>query len=258
MNKVAIFSWAPGSRGAKALAEVLGVRRLKHTGSKWKGGTGKTVINWGASGLPVQAFQGGTRILNHPELLRDCKDKLAFFRLCSSHTDPPRIPQWTDNQEVAKGWLNLDESVVFARTLLNSHSGKGISVLKKGVDFVSAPLYTMYVPKKSEYRVHIAAPDKVFFVQRKVKRKDFEGEVNWQIRNLDNGFVYAHVDVFPPPDVIEQAVKAFKVSELDFGAVDVIYNEKQGQAYVLEINTAPGLEGATVNKYANALKELVG
>ena len=36
---------------------------------------------------------------------------------------------------------------------------------------------------------------------------------------------------------------------LDFGAVDVIWNEHESKAYVLEINTAPGLEGSTVEDY---------
>jgi D-alanine-D-alanine ligase-like ATP-grasp enzyme len=42
---------------------------------------------------------------------------------------------------------------------------------------------------------------------------------------------------------------------LDFGAVDVIWNEKQQRAYVLEVNTAPGLEGQTVDDYARGIKE---
>jgi D-alanine-D-alanine ligase-like ATP-grasp enzyme len=37
---------------------------------------------------------------------------------------------------------------------------------------------------------------------------------------------------------------------LDFGAVDIIYNAKRNECYVLEVNTAPGLEGTTVEKYA--------
>jgi glutathione synthase/RimK-type ligase-like ATP-grasp enzyme len=38
-------------------------------------------------------------------------------------------------------------------------------------------------------------------------------------------------------------------SGLDFGAVDVIWNERQQRAYVLEINSAPGLEGTTIDDY---------
>jgi glutathione synthase/RimK-type ligase-like ATP-grasp enzyme len=41
---------------------------------------------------------------------------------------------------------------------------------------------------------------------------------------------------------------------LDFGGVDVIWNERRQMAYVLEVNTACGLEGQTVNDYAEAFR----
>jgi D-alanine-D-alanine ligase-like ATP-grasp enzyme len=44
---------------------------------------------------------------------------------------------------------------------------------------------------------------------------------------------------------------------LDFGAADVLFNARRNQAYVLEVNTAPGLEGQTVNDYAEAFKEMI-
>ena len=40
---------------------------------------------------------------------------------------------------------------------------------------------------------------------------------------------------------------------LKFGAVDLIWNELENKSYVLEINTAPGLTGATLEKYAQAI-----
>ncbi|MNY81884.1 hypothetical protein D3C86_2236870 [compost metagenome] len=43
---------------------------------------------------------------------------------------------------------------------------------------------------------------------------------------------------------------------LDFGAADVIWNDHRKQAFVLEVNTAPGLTGTTLEKYAKALKEI--
>ncbi|MNY63636.1 hypothetical protein D3C86_2006230 [compost metagenome] len=44
---------------------------------------------------------------------------------------------------------------------------------------------------------------------------------------------------------------------LTFGAVDVIWNEYRHQAYVLEVNTAPGLTGTTLEKYAEAFRGLM-
>ena len=44
---------------------------------------------------------------------------------------------------------------------------------------------------------------------------------------------------------------------VDFGAVDVVWNQQNGQAYVLEINTAPGLAGQTITSYANAFRRFL-
>ena len=60
------------------------------------------------------------------------------------------------------------------------------------------------------------------------------------------------------PDPVRDtiAVNAVKALGLDFGAVDIIYNEKENQYYVLEVNTAPGLEGTTLIKYAERFSKL--
>jgi D-alanine-D-alanine ligase-like ATP-grasp enzyme len=141
------------------------------------------------------------------------------------------------------------------RTLLQANSGKGIVVAEKAADVVRAPLYTKYVKKKDEYRIHVLRkPGKepeVISVQRKAKRHDAE-DVDFKIRNLANGFVFVREGVVPPDDVNRQAIEAIKTTGLAFGAVDVIWNEHLGQAFVLEVNTAPGLEGQTVEDYANA------
>jgi D-alanine-D-alanine ligase-like ATP-grasp enzyme len=76
------------------------------------------------------------------------------------------------------------------------------------------------------------------------------------VRNLANGFVYVF-DEAPPACVKEEAIKALESTGLAFGAVDVIYNQQQDKAYVLEINTAPGLEQRTAEAYALAFKEIV-
>ena len=60
-----------------------------------------------------------------------------------------------------------------------------------------------------------------------------------------------------PNDVIHQATMAVGCLQLDFGAVDVIWNEAQKRAYVLEVNTAPGIEGTTLMRYASAFSSAI-
>jgi len=64
----------------------------------------------------------------------------------------------------------------------------------------------------------------------------------------------------PPEDIFLQSTLAVNCLGLDFGAVDIIYNQKKDVSFVLEVNTAPGLEGSTLNEYVkefnNALPNL--
>jgi len=249
-----IYAHNPASEGAKVLAEALGVRRIKREGSRYVGNPNKHVINWGASELPANV--AGAHIINKPEAIRATSNKLVFFQTCERN-GAPRIPEFTSDRGVVRQWLEAGKKVV-ARTVLNGHSGAGIVILEgTGVDIPAAPLYTVYVPKKEEWRIHVLRIGDELTVldkQRKIRDPDFEGVPDWNVRSHANGFIYAR-DVAPPnPDVITQAIKALEVSGLDFGAVDVVWNQQNGAAYVLEINTAPGLSGQTITSYANAFR----
>ena len=251
-----IFAWNEYSEGAKQLALAMGIKRIKHENSKYKGSPKKVVINWGSTQVPDELMK--SHLLNPPEIVVMCSNKLRFFEKLSSKE--VNIPDWTNDFDVAIKWVG-DGAFVCARTVLNGHSAVGLVIMHKDdpTTFVKAPLYTKYIPKKDEYRVHCVA-GKVIDIQRKALRNGWVEEngpdVNYQIRNLANGFVYVRQDVKAPKDVPEQALKAMEITGLDFGAVDVIWNEKQGKAYVLEINSAPGLEGTSIENYAKALGEI--
>ena len=57
-------------------------------------------------------------------------------------------------------------------------------------------------------------------------------------------------------DTLAAALACLAKTGLDFGAVDVIYT-KDERVYVLEINTAPGLEGQTVLDYKVFFEEII-
>jgi hypothetical protein len=251
MTKItAIFSYNEGSEGAKALGQLLGVKRIKHEGSKFKGRADKVVLNWGASVVPPEVAK--CRVLNNPRLIGPMSNKLKFFELMG---DDVRTPEWTVDRAIAIDW-QLAGAVVVERHKLQGHSAEGLRIVEKGVDIQRAPLYTKYVPKKDEFRVHFFGKN-IIDIQQKKKRNDFDGDVNWKVRNHANGFIYARQDLNVPKDVTDQALACAAASGLDFGAVDIIYNAHADQAYVLEVNTAPGLSGETVAIYAAAIKEFV-
>ena len=251
-----IYSYNPGSEGAKLLKEALQISKIKNEKSKFIGNPKKTVINWGSTELPLEVRK--CRVINQPSIVQLASNKLSFFRHVG-RVNNNIIPPWTIDPKQAIEWVTAGYEVC-ARTVLNGHSAKGLVVMEKNnpKSFGTAPLYTQYIPKKEEYRVHIVRGD-VVDLQRKVLRKEKaeSGEpINWKIRNLDNGFIYQKNDIHPSDSVFNVALEVMKILGLDFGAVDVVCHSKNQTAYVLEINTAPGITGTTVDNYANAFRRL--
>lgn len=247
-----IYPYKMGSVPAKELAERLGVKRLKHKGSTFKGSPDKVVLNWGASKIDNPEILK-CKIINHPDAVKFASNKLNFFK-ANAVEDGARIPPFTEDGAFVKEQLAKGQ-VVIARTVLNGNSGQGIVVMENPEDFVEAPLYTLYVSKKQEYRVHVFNGE-VLDIQRKARRKDVpDDQVNWKIRNHDNGFIFARGEALGvvPQDVLDQAKRAVVKCNLDFGAVDVIFNDREQKAFVLEVNTAPGLSGSTLDNYVEAL-----
>jgi len=239
-----LYSYMGGSNGAKEVAKKLKVNRIKHKNSSFKGGRNKIVINWGATEVPKEV--GKCTIINTPEAVKEVSNKLLFFEKLNGKK---LTPTYTRDARVAEEWLKGGYHVL-CRTLLRASGGRGI-VLDK---IVEAKLYVRYIAKKEEYRVHIFR-GQVIDVQRKARKLD-EEQPNWKIRNLEGGFVYVREGFNIPECVIDVAKKTFKHFNLDFGAIDIIYTANKNRAFALEINTAPGLEGQTVESYVTAFKAL--
>jgi hypothetical protein len=153
----------------------------------------------------------------------------------------------------AEGARALNVKTLFARTLINATNGRGIVEFDSdAAEYPRAPLYTEYIPKKSEYRFHVFNGE-VIDIQQKKKKRGFENERDTRIRNLNNGYIYCRDGIVPPDGSADLAVRAVAALGYLYGAVDLIYNEKRNQCYVLEVNSRPGLMGTTVEKYAEAL-----
>jgi hypothetical protein len=159
-------------------------------------------------------------------------------------------PKYATTAEEAR---NLGAKTLFARTLVNSTNGRGIVEFEQSsVEYPRAPLYTEYIPKKAEYRVHVFN-EEVIDIQQKKKRRDFDGKRDSRIRNCVNGYCYTRDGIIPPAGIGDLAVVAVSAVGYMYGAVDIIYNEKQDKCFVLEVNSRPGLMGTTLQKYGDAL-----
>lgn len=245
MTKFRIYPYKQGSASAKALAVALNGKVLKHVGSKYRPRAADIVCNWGSAAHP--AFAPATT-LNSDVSKAQCKlESFEAFKACEVN----HPPFWTRKEEIPE-----EAYPIICRTKLRGHSGDGIVVANNKDELVAAPLYTQYVKKRDEFRVHVMGQE-VFFVQRKARKLDVENP-NWMIRNLDGGFVFVETGEGDYPDAVaQQALIAIQALNIDFGGVDVIWNEREEKAYVLEVNTACGLEERTAQKYAEAILDYV-
>lgn len=251
--KAKILPYKKGSKSAKALAAALNIKQLKLEGSKWKPRPGSIVINWGTSSTDHPVFQYEVRVINHPNNVAVAANKLSSFNKFKDAG--VKTPLWTVDRKVVEEWLDVG-SIVMCRTKLNGHSGEGIVVASNIEELVDAPLYTKYVAKENEYRIHVI-DNKAVFIQRKARVLEVPDEkVNWQIRNLAGGFIYANQNVVAPEGAEDIAIHAVSALGLHFGAVDII-KTKSGGLFVLEVNTACGLAGTTLKVYEENLKDLI-
>lgn len=240
-----------GSKSAKALAQALGLKRVAPDYEPSKDGKG--YINWGSTNFPaVQSFGNA---VNKGTFCCAAANKRTFFAWVFNSVFNELVVPNTESLEVAKQWVTEGAEVV-CRTKLTGHSGDGIVLAANQEDLVHAPLYTKYIKKRKEFRVHCFANGN-YHVAEKRKRIEFDGEVNTKIRNHQNGWVFCTENVDLPQEVAQKMCEVVKFLGLDFGACDVIWNEHHNRYYLLEINTAPGLEGCTLDFYATNLKALM-
>lgn len=216
-----------GSRGAKALAETLSEK------------LGYKVLR-----VKPERVRGRPFFRLHAGL-----DKLT--QLNRFNENNVSCPEYTNSRDTAVSWIR-DGSAVMCRTLLRASEGRGIVVAETEEQLVNAPLYTRYVPKKQEFRVHVLN-GQVIDVQMKKKRRGFEDERNTKIRNLANGYVFCRDGISEPEDLRRLAIRATASLGYTLGAVDIAYNVKRNQLVVLEVNANPGMQGATLENYANAI-----
>jgi len=245
--KIRIEPYKTWSGGARRLGRRAGILRATPKQIK-RHGDFDLIINWGRS---ERRFHGN--YLNEPEKVRTASDKrcaVELFKGAGVNT-----PDYTFDRDMAQSWVD-DGGTVLARTLTRASGGRGIFICspEEHSRIPKAPLYTRYVKKTDEYRVHVWQ-GKVIDVQCKKRSRDVpDDKVNWQIRNHDNGFIYARGGCNPPDGIDTISCAAVSSLALDFGAVDLGYNERAKEYTVYEVNTAPGLEGSTVNAYYQALR----
>jgi hypothetical protein len=138
---------------------------------------------------------------------------------------------------------------------LRGQDGEGIVIAENANQLVTASLYTQYIDKTSEYRIHVGRlPNgQITVIGRQKKRKtaSFTGDARiWTGNETKLDYIE-----LAPEEVISAARKAFTYFKVSFAAFDIVYNNSMEEAYVLEANSAPMLNADTVKAYAEFFRE---
>lgn len=234
------------SKGAKALSEALGCKRIKEL---VKADIGDLIINWGVGKV---SFDYSDHLINLPDRVRLAVDKAKCFESLKACSVP--TVKFTTIREEALEFIE-EGSKVYCRTLVASSAGKGIVIANCPDELVEAKLYTKQAKTLHEVRIHVFLNNSEqgcdYYCQLKKKLLPetliSRGIVNTipGIRNTKNGWVFtSRIDSVKSEYLSEAkdvAYKAILALGLHFGAADIIIDE-EGHSKVLEINTAPGLE----------------
>lgn len=267
-----MYLWHMGEAGGRQVKEKLGIQAILHQNSRFQGDPSKIVINWGSSNPPFEVLK--CRVINPPNAVHRSVNKRIWFRYLNGKVN--HVP-FTEDANVALTWL-LEGYKVVCRDRLEGREGAGIRIIDATAlnltvrtdsqspwgwvaNLISGRvrpnlrplegvrLFTKFVPSEREYRVHVV-DGQAICVHRKVSGTDET------IRNTSNGWHFRRVTSYPS-QLIQPAIDTVRELGLDFAAVDMLWDGNQ--AWVLETNTSPGIDGMTqtVLDYANALGALV-
>ena len=179
----------------------------------------------------------------------DCKDKIFQYKWYEVNQIPAL--EYTTEQSKAQEWASGGSCVV-ARLLTRASEGKGIVITEAGGQVPVAPVYTKYKKKKQEFRVHVFQGKVVHVLE---KRKKTGTENFSKVRNLANGYVFCSDSVIEPNGLRDLALRAAKVTSSDFAGVDIGYNEKKDELFVIEVNSAPGIQGSNLTRYIDVITQ---
>lgn len=253
MPKLFVYPYKKGSASAKLLAQAIGAERV-FPDSSFAPKPSDLIVNWGNGNPPnwrSQLYLQSIQVLNHWENVCFAIDKRTSFVMFKEAG--VCIPKYTQSRSMAIDWLE-DGKIVIGRALLEGTRGEGIVVMEKVTQFKECALYTQYTEPTKEFRIYTFNGK---FIDALEKRRDSdrlaEGTIDYRVRTEENGWVFCRNNVQVPQEAAKQAVRATRALGLLFGGVDIIWNQKENRAAVLEVNTAPGIFGTTVSLYAQEI-----
>ena len=246
---IRLYPYKTRSKSARELRDSLNAGRLVLPQGSYVYRQGDVILNWGNSTDP-QWNDGRVQWINNPYNVRYASHK-AVSAVKFADAGIATLPTTAYKAE-AQQWQN-EGCTVIERHRMQGHSGQGIVVKHPDEELSDVRLYSQYIGARREYRVHVFNQE-IIYIQQKKRRNGARELPTYSevIRNHGTGWVYCEDDITPLlVEAEELAIDAVSALGLTFGAVDVA--TRQGESYVIEVNTAPGLEGRSVGIYCDAI-----
>lgn len=223
----------------KRIAEALGLKHRFKTLSM----TDSIGIRWGSAEFPTMESD-----VQSANSIARASNKLISLQ-CFRNAGVP-CPEFSQQ-------LGLPTTDVWFGRKAHGMCGTDIQVYHPGLipaghihDF-----YSKFIPNVREYRIHVFGDEVLGIMGKYLDFPDQAGD--GFIKNHSHGYRFRTPDKQLKPDRTDAAIAAVKSLGLDFGAVDLIVGE-DGNAYVLEVNTAPALAPLTFDKYITRFKRELG
>jgi len=235
----------------KNLANELGI----NCGCKVPPKNSDVVIGWGSrlknSDINL-SYLNDKIVLNKHLAIKNNRDKVLSLKIMQERA--VNVPKFCIDSEVDRKITNKDITFpLIARTRFHQ-GGSGFELCLCKRDIRRArnrginDYYIQYIPNHKEYRVHVFDKN-IIRVQIKKGLKDCD---NWK-RNHDSGWVFSNIEIEnTPKQILTEALNAVKSLGLTFGAADLIFSDYE-EAFVIEVNSAPGLEDNGLEIYSSAI-----
>lgn len=197
-------------------------------------GDGGYLFSWGY----IRNVPNGFIVLNTPEAVGRTSNKALFRK--KLWENGLTMPTYTNVDEAIRQvranpiylWLLRPPSHFGGSDIIHIDSGKTDEYIRSR--FGQGYYMSKYINKDREFRVFITQGRVAYVVEKIVEDSSV---VAW---NVHQGGRFENVRFADwNLKVVEYALKAFALTSLDYGAVDVMV--KDNDVYVLEINTAPQL-----------------
>lgn len=235
-----VYPYNSASESAKLLAEAIGAKRIRLQNSTYQYKEGDLIVNWGNSNCPYPS-------LNSAEALKRSINKLSCFRYLRGQGFDAIPDYWTNASDIP-----ANAFPIFCRTEVEGRDGSGIVVATSRFELVDAKLYTSRV-SGTEYRVTVFQGE-VTDIQTKLPRSGVP-TLSYDVKTYANGWGFQRkpVEKHVEEIITSLAADAIRTLGLDFAGCDIVYDMLTQRAYLLEVNSAMGLEGGALDRFASAV-----